>query len=158
MAKDVDKAGENQDTDDKNQDNTPGDDNSSPDDKKPAPDKDTATVLKVEAKKMAEDAEKRGRGRADKELSDKVKVLEQEAQNRKDADFTRIAKQYGMDEEKLKEAGITEASQIVAQAALFGKEAKKPVSLIDDGETDGGGENWRELPAQQRIQYGIKHK
>jgi len=138
-------------------DETPED---TPAEAKPTPDKEPETLTAAQAKKLAEDAAKRERGRVNKEYEERIKALEEELKERKEAEFASTASIYGLEVEKLKEAGVKEASQIKAYASLFGKTPKttfKPDSARTIGGTQYSWETVQAMPPRELKKFKSEH-
>lgn len=109
--------------------------------------------VEAELQKRVSDALSK-RGWEAKDLEGRIKVLESDNTTLKDEKFTDVAKGYGLEVEKLKEAGITDSSKIEAYAELFGKTKEQPpiVQEADSGKTSGG--DTTPQSAKGKIQAG----
>lgn len=87
-----------------------------------------------------------------KELEGRLKILESANKTLEDEKFATTATKYGLEVEKLKEAGVTDSSKIEAYANLFGK-AKVPIVIpkADSGDTSGGGEKTEQQKLDERY-------
>jgi len=93
-------------------------------------------------------------------LEDRIKVLETDNVKLKDKEFATEAGRFGLEVDKLKEAGITDSSKIETYANLFGKVAEKPkvIPKADSGETSGGEDIPQTAKGKMQAGWAEMHK